>query len=34
MYRILDRSDGCCPLSAGSGTEILIFRYYGQISFI
>lgn len=31
MYRILDRSGGCCPVSVGSSIKIVIFRYYGQI---
>jgi transcriptional regulator with XRE-family HTH domain len=34
MYRILDRSGGYCPLSADSGTKIVILRYYGQIILI
>lgn len=34
MQRILNRSGGCSPLSADSGTKIIIFRYYGQIRLI
>jgi len=34
MYRILDRSGGCCPLSVDSGPKILILLYYGQIRLI
>ncbi len=34
MYRILDRSGGCCPLSADSRTKIVAFRYNGQIKYI